>query len=429
MMSRSFNAARTAALAGFILTVCAAALAAQSSRPAATERRWHGEIDRIVQTRCASCHRAGGVAPFALESRLDVEKRAGTIARVVEDGVMPPWFADKKTSHAFQNDRSLLPAEKQALLEWLAGGAPEGDPKNAIAAVAWPTGWTIGEPDAIVAAPQPYDVPAEGAVKYKYAYAKTDFAEDRWIQKMEIRCSQPQVVHHVLVFLEEPRSKDESKGKWRQRFQGGLYGYFAGLTPGEATSVYVEGRAKRLPAGATLKFQIHYTPNGKAVRDQTEIGFVFAKAPPQHEITTKSAMSTALRIPPGKADYEVKATHRAKKAGVIYSFAPHMHLRGAAFKYEILFPDGRRLAPLDIPRFDFNWQFRYELAEPIAIPEGTTVVATARFDNSDKNPLNPDPSQTVTFGEQTSDEMMIGYFEWEDAAAPKAKAEEAREGQ
>lgn len=378
---------------------------------AAKDLTWHRDIARLFEARCNTCHHDGGNAPFAFGGYADIKKRVKMIDQVVESGQMPPWFADKKVSHAFQNDRSLSVREKKALLEWIEAGAPEGSPEDAPLARTWLKEWSIGKPDKVYAIPEPYKIPASGVIQYKYCWVKTDLPEDMWIQKMEVRCSQPQVVHHVLVFLEDP-PKDTGKRRFGPEFQAGLTGYFAGLVPGEQTSIYLPGRAKKLPAGASLKFQIHYSPNGKAVEDLVEIGFVFAKAPPEIEIKTSAATNTMLRIPPGKPDYVSKATYRFSKPGTIYSFAPHMHVRGAAFKYEIIFPDGKTIVPLDIPKWDFNWQYRYELTDPIEVPRGTKVISTAVFDNSEKNPANPDAKKTVHFGEQTFDEMHIGYFEW-----------------
>jgi len=393
----------------------AARVAEAGGEAAAPAVTYHNRISRIVQENCQSCHRSGGVAPFALETHREVKGRRSMIEYVVENGIMPPWHA-AGGSHEFENDRSLSARDRAALLEWIRSGAPEGDPADAPLPRGWPdSSWQIGEPDLVLRIPQAYDVPAEGAVDYRYTYVKTGFAEDRWITRMEIRPTHPEVVHHVLVFLEAPPQEGESRRDVRRRWQGGLRGYFAGLVPGQGTTVYPEGLAKRLPAGAWLKFQIHYTPNGEAVRDRTEIGFVFADDPPEREMRTGSAFTTRFRIPPGEAKHPVVAYTEFDKPATIYSFCPHMHLRGRAFRYQLLYPDGREETVLDVPRYDFNWQTRYKLRDPVSVPAGTRLKATAWYDNSPENPANPDPDAWVGFGEQTWDEMMIGYFEyWHD---------------
>lgn len=418
-----------AALAGLPAPIPSADFATRSSNPliAAYEEAdltWHRQISRLAQRRCQACHHEGGNGPFRLESAVDFQKRKTMIASVVESGQMPPWFA-AKTSHAFQNDRSLSEREKAALLGWIAKDCPSGDPADAPLPRPFAKDWSIGKPDAVVAIPKPNKVPAAGEVRYRYHWVKTDFGEDKWIQKMEIRCSAPAVVHHVLVFLEEP--PPEGRRYSRGRGQEGLTGYFAGLVPGETTSIYLDGRAKLLPKGATLKFQIHYTPNGKATEDLTEIGFIFAAKAPEVEITTKAASNVMLKIPPQDPAYTQSATFRFREDGWIYSFAPHMHLRGKAFRYDLALPDGKKITPLDVPHFDFNWQFRYELTTPLFVPKGTKLTATAVFDNSPNNPYNPDPTAAVRFGDQTSDEMLIGYFEFEPAGKSAAKSPETKE--
>jgi thiol-disulfide isomerase/thioredoxin len=372
---------------------------------------WHNRISRIMQENCQACHREGGVAPFALETYEQVRGRRGMIEYVIGEGLMPPWHAGPG-SHAFENDRSLTSRDREAIQLWIANQCPVGDDQDALLPRRWSTSWAIGEPDHVISIPDPVKVPAEGAVSYKYQWVKTDFAEDRWITAMEIRPTHPEVVHHVLVFLEEPPKEGESRRDIQERWQGGLHGYFAGLVPGQADTHYPAGMAKRLPAGAWLKFQLHYTPNGKAVEDRTQIGFRFAEAPPERELHTSSAMSTRFSIPPGEPNHQVRAARTFREDVVIQSFAPHMHVRGKAYRYELERPDGTRELLLDIPRYDFNWQTRYRLRQPVAVTAGSRLMCTAWFDNSSSNPANPDPTKTVLFGEQTWDEMMIGYFEY-----------------
>lgn len=375
---------------------------------------WHGEISRIMQQNCQRCHRQGGIGPFALETLDQVRARRKMVSFVIDESIMPPWFADPHNSAAFQNDTSLLDADRQLLLDWIEAGCEEGDQSQAPLARDWIDGWQIGDPDAVVPVPDAIDVPAEGTVEYLYQYVRTGFPEDRWVSAMEVRAD-PRVIHHVLVFLEEPRQPGESPRDIRRRWQGGLRGYFACLVPGQATTIYPEGMAKLLPKNAWLKFQMHYTPNGEAVRDRPEIGFRFWEgqtAEPEVPMYTSAAASLRFLIPPGAEHHEVVATRRFDEPITLFSFAPHMHLRGSAFRYELLLPDGSVQTLLDVPHYDFNWQLRYKLRDPLSVPAGAELRATGWFDNSAANPANPDPSRAVPFGEQTWDEMMIGYFEW-----------------
>ena len=367
---------------------------------------WHNRVSRIVQNNCQECHRAGEPAPFTLTSYEDVQDNLATIKRVVDRGIMPPWFAEGGPE-TWSNHRTLTDADRGALLDWIAAGAPAGDPKDAPLPRQFVEGWRIGEPHAIYRVEQPIKVAAQGTMDYQQVLVRTNLKEDRWVSAVEVRGTQPQVIHHVLVFVVFP--KDHPRAKEQPKFRGGLTGYFAGMVPGAGVSVFPQGTAKFLPRGASLVFQIHYTPNGTACEDIPRIGINFADKP-EHEITTRAAFNEKFRIPPGAADHAVEGVYTFKAPQRIYSFSPHSHLRGKAFKYELLAPDGTAKTVLNIPKYDFNWQLEYRLREPIDVQAGTRLRVTGWYDNSDKNPANPDPTRWVTFGEQTSDEMMIGYF-------------------
>lgn len=404
------------ATAATIAPGCVLNLPAQNRETTIT---YHARISRVVQERCQTCHREDGPAPFALDSYIRVRSKRGMIRQVLEQGIMPPWGADARHG-PFLNDPSLTAAERDALLHWIAVGCPEGDPADAPPLAVWPAAeaWAIGEPDAVFQVPHSFTVPAQGVVDYKHAYIKTDFPEDRWLRAIEIKPTAPRVVHHVLVQIEEPRRADESREQFRRRSQGGLTGYFAGLVPGANSVIYPAGYAKRLPKGATLKFQIHYTPNGEPATDQPRIGFVFADGPPVHEVHTRAVFNHDFVIPPGERAHRVTASIRFDRPGLILAFSPHMHLRGRAFRYDLTTPGpgGHTRTVLDVPRYDFNWQWMYRLRDPLYVPAGSVLTGVAWFDNSAENPANPDPAATVDFGEQTWEEMMIGYFEWTAAS-------------
>ena len=372
----------------------------ESKAPAADKGdvTYHNRISRILQNNCQTCHRAGGAGPFGLETFAQVKAKRRTIRSVIEDGIMPPWGV-KHEPGKWLNDLSLARQEEADLLSWIENGTPEGDPKDAPMPIEWPTGWQIGEPDLVIQLPQPVKIPAEGKVKYVYMKVKNPLKEDRWVKAMELRPTAPQVVHHALVF----RAAD--------MLGGGLNGYYTGLVPGETTSVFEDGFGKLLRAGEELVFQLHYTANGKATTDRTELGFVFYDKKPEREIFTLAAANKDFVIPPGADNHKVVADYKVRIPGTILSFAPHTHLRGKAFRYDLIHPDGRSVELIDIPRYDFNWQMRYKLAEPVYAAVGSTIRATAWYDNSAKNPANPDPTKAVRHGDQTWDEMMIGYFE------------------
>jgi hypothetical protein len=323
---------------------------------------------------------------------------------------MPPWFAAPPApgQHSlWQNDRSLSERERTDLLGWIEAGKPAGDPKDAPVARRWPAEWQIGEPDAIVQIPKPFEVKATGVMPYQVAVVESNFGEDKWVRGFEVRPTAREVVHHVLVFAQPP---GDALSKGVRTREGGAF--LAAYVPGNSSVVYPEGFAKPLPAGTKLVFQIHYTPNGVATHDQVRLGLLFAKERPEHIVRVAEAVNHKISIPPNDGNHEEVATIPVPFPAMILGFMPHMHLRGKAFRFETIQPDGRTQTALDVPRYDFNWQLAYRYAEPIVLPPGSKIRATGWFDNSANNPANPDPNATVHWGQQTTDEMMLGYVEY-----------------
>jgi Ca2+-binding EF-hand superfamily protein/mono/diheme cytochrome c family protein len=392
-------------------------------QPARKERAgdvtYHNRISRIMQRHCVGCHREGGVGPFALDTYDDLVAHAGMVKQVVERGIMPPWFAvepktkpkaESKTVHTpWANDRSLAEAEKNDLLAWIAGGKPEGDRRDAPQPLKFDEGWLIGKPDAIFQFAKPAPIKATGVMPYQNIIVETNLPEEKWVQAIEVQPGDRGVVHHVLVFVQGADSADDEPVDDAAAERGGFWGIYV---PGNSTLVYPKGFAKRIPKGAKLKFQMHYTPNGTATTDQTRIGLIWAKAPPKHEVRVAGIVNARLSIPPGADNHREEATLRLPMDATIMGFLPHLHLRGKACKYEVTRSDGKTTTLLDIPRYDFNWQLLYRYFEPLSLKAGDALRFTAWFDNSDKNPANPDPTKTVRWGAQTFDEMHLGYVEY-----------------
>jgi mono/diheme cytochrome c family protein len=387
-----------------------------AAKGTATAITYHNRISRIIQANCQSCHRAGGQAPLPLDNYQQTFERRAVVSFMVKEGRMPPWSAHPGVGE-WANDRRLPARDAADINRWISAGAPLGNPKDAPLPRKWAVGWNIGTPDAIVQIPDTFRVPAQGVVSYKYSYAKTDFAEDKWITAMEIKPTANRVVHHVLVFVEEPGRRPPLPGQVQPGQprpplpQNGVDGFFAATAPGSTGIVFPEGSGKRLPKGAWLKFQIHYQPNGVEQVDQTQIALKFSDKP-LREVESRSANNVRFVIPPQDPRFEVRATYTFRDSGQLTSLFPHMHLRGTAFAFELAYPDGKIVKVLDVPKFDFNWQSYYELKTPIDVPVGARLTATAWYDNSKANPFNPDPTKTVRFGEQTYEEMMIGYFDF-----------------
>ncbi len=381
--------------------------AAATTSPVAVT--YHRDVARILQQHCVSCHQPGGVAPFALDSLAAVRDRTRVVRRVLEERTMPPWFAAPPppgTPAPWAHDRSLPERDRADLLAWLGSAdRPEGDPKDAPLPRRAPTGWTIGKPDLVVPLSRAYAIPAGGVMPYQFDIVTTTLTEDRWVSAYEILPSARDVVHHVLVNVHAPG------GPVRDHEEGAT-GYWAVYVPGNGAHTYPEGFARRLPAGSRVSFQIHYTPSGRPVQERLQLGLVFAKVPPRYEVRTLPIPDRDLRIPPGAAHHVETASRRLPYDLPLLSLMAHLHVRGKAFRFELLSPDGAPEVLLDLPQYDFNWQLRYDLRQPRLLPRGSTVRVTAVFDNSAGNPANPDPTRTVRWGPQTSDEMLIGYLEY-----------------
>lgn len=381
---------------------------------------WHGKVSRIVQAKCQKCHRPGQAAPFALLSYEDVALRAPMIRFVLERHIMPPWFASGDPA-VWQGEYHLDPADRQFLIDWIDAGAPRGDPDQAPPPMDWQDGWLAGEPDQVLESDRLLEIPAEGNINYRYIEIETGFAEDRWVEAIEVRSDRPQNAHHILVALLPPKQKDRifavldpdqdhELSDW-EKTELATRGFFGIYGPGTTFIRYPEGLAKRLPKGWRLLFQVHYEPNGESAVDRPRIGLHFAAQPPRSVVSTLAASNLFIIVPPHKKGHIERAGHRFKQDGELLAFLPHMHLRGQAFRYEIERADGTRETLLDVPRYDPNWQYLYQLRQPIPVKSGERMIATAWFDNSASNPLNPDPSDRVMFGQQISDEMLIGYFD------------------
>jgi peroxiredoxin len=384
---------------------CELWLGGKSGEPIAVT--YHNRISRIIQRNCLECHREGGLAPFSLATYDDVEDYAGMIRVVVERGIMPPWFAapheQDEPSLWWANDRSLSEADKADLMTWLKSSQRIGDAADAPRPREFPDEWAIGKPDAVVQLPNPIGVKATGRMPYQHVRIETKFGEEKWVQAVELQPTDRAVVHHVLVFVQDGRGADEVDERG---------GFLAAYVPGNSSQVYPDGFAKKLPAGATLTFQLHYTPNGVATQDQTRLGIVFAKQPPQHVVRNEGIANLRLSIPPGASNHAEHAKLDVPTDIKLLAVMPHMHLRGKAFRFDLVSPNGNRHRLLDVPRYDFNWQLEYRLAEPLDVPRGSRIELTGWYDNSADNPANPDPTQTVRWGPQTEDEMMLGYVEY-----------------
>jgi len=387
---------------------------AYSPRPANT-LTFAKDVAPILFANCASCHRAGEVAPFNLTSYADAAKRAKTIANVVEKRVMPPWKA--APGPAYVDECRLTDDQIGLIKQWAAEGAKEGNAADLPPLPKFPDGWRNGKPDLIVAMPEPYTVPAEGRDIYRNFVIPTGFTEDRWLSAVEIHPGNRRVVHHVLVHLDvsgkarELDAKDPGPG---YRTGGGVgfssAGQIGGWAPGNIARRLPDGIAMPVPKNSDIVIQVHYNLNGKPETDRTQIGLYFAKAPVDKRARL-FPLAGRVNIPAGDADHVVTSSMPVPSDVTLRSVMPHMHLLGRAMKISATLPDGKELPLVHVPDWDFNWQMSYAFQEPVKLPRGSKVTLEARYDNSANNPRNPNsPPKPVRWGEQTTDEMCLAYL-------------------
>jgi len=396
-------AAITAGLAAVL------SIGVSASGPPKASATFTKDVAPILFNRCIECHRAGEIAPMSLLTYQEVRPWAKSIRQRVVERSMPPWSADPHVGK-FANDPSLSQKEIDAIVSWVDAGAPKGDDKDMPPTPKFTEGWTIGKPDVVLTMQEEYLVPADGTVPYLYFTIPTNFKEDKWIQAMEIRPGNRGVVHHVIAFVSEGgatgrRGAASAAGEAQQG-----RGQLGGITPNKTGIVFGPGTARLIKAGSNIVFQMHYTTNGQASKDRTSIGLVFSKEPPVKTLVTGNALNARFVIPAGEASHEVTSSYTFNEDVHLTSFMPHMHFRGKDFKYTVVYPDGRSEVLLNVPKYDFNWQLTYIPAKPISLPKGTRLDCVAHFDNSTQNKYNPDPTKEVRWGDQTWEEMMIGWY-------------------
>ena len=384
---------------------CIIARAVETKKDGAVTFTKH--VSRILQKHCQECHRPNQIGPMPLLSYDDAVDWSGMIKEVVKSKRMPPWHADPKHGK-FSNDRTLSSEDRENLLAWIDSGMARGESKDAPEASKFADGWRIGKPDMVFEMPREYEVPAKAernSIKYQYFQVPTNFKEDMWVQAAEARPGNSKVVHHIIVYVRGPGGRAD-------RADGIGNGFLVPYAPGDMPTVYAEGAAKKVPKGATLIFQMHYTPVATKEKDRSSVGLIFSKKPPQHEAKTRSIAQQLLLIPANAENHKVTSRTVLPKESLLLSLLPHMHLRGKSFEYVATYPDGKKEVLLRVPEYDFNWQTVYRLEKPLRLPAGTRIDCTAIFDNSSKNRNNPNPGRIVLWGEQTWEEMMIGFVDY-----------------
>ncbi len=425
---------------------------ATETKRSATGVTFNKEVAPIFFENCAGCHRPGETAPFSVLSYKDVRPWAKSIREKVVSREMPPWHADPHIGQ-WANDARLTQTEIDKLVAWVDGGAEEGDPKDLPPAPKYAEGWNISKPDVVIAMQEDYTLEATGPDEYQYFDVPTNFTEDKYIQMAEARPGNRKIVHHIIAFVVPPGSPSLAKVPKEMRDKAleaslkntpfyrdgylirmktdqpvyddgnqvplnlrgynGVDDFLTAYAPGSTYGEWLPGTAKKIPAGATIRFQVHYSKvAGSEQKDRSMIGLVFAKEQPEKMLKTRAVSNIFFQIPAGAERHQVTAIWKTYVDVTLYSLLPHMHYRGAAMEYKVIYPDGKSEVLLNVPNYSFAWQMSYDPKKPIRIPAGTTIRVTGYFDNSAKNKYNPDPSKIVRYGEPTYDEMMMGFVDY-----------------
>jgi mono/diheme cytochrome c family protein len=392
------------------LTILAAAAVARAADGAAVT--FTKDVAPIFYKNCAECHRPTMFAPMSLMTFDDARPYARAIKAKVSARQMPPWSADPKFG-TFKNDPRLSDREIDTIVSWVDAGAPKGDDKDLPMAPQFADGWTIGKPDVVFTMTEDFQIPATGEIPYQYLRVPTNLTEDKWIQAIEIRPGANAHVHHVLAYT-QPAGRPLNPG--------GALGptNIGGVTPNKPGITYPEGVARLIRGNSDIVLQMHYTTNGTAATDRTKVAIIFAKQPPAKVAAGGMVLQPRFVIPAYDGNAEVRGTTELKAETVITTLTPHMHVRGKDMIYIAHYPDGTDETLLSVPKYDFNWQITYELAKPKVMPAGTKIEVIAHYDNSPTNKFNPDPSKDVRWGDQTWEEMMIGF--WSTVVEPPAKS-------
>ena len=418
-MAKLFSALLT--LCGGILMFTAMTTVRVEGQTSPAAPTFTRDVAPILYKNCVTCHRAGEIAPMSLIAYNEVRPWARAIRQATAQGVMPPWHADAPGG-TFENERRLTDAEKDVIARWVTAGAPQGDPMDLPAPPEFTDGWHIGKPDVVFEMQEEYAVPANSTIEYEYFYIPTNFTDAMWLQAIEIRPGNRELVHHVLAFYQAPpdgprmapalkfvpehmKLPPRKHGSRPPQKPVGPSRIIATYAPGTNPQVFRPGTALRLAPGGVLELQMHYTANGKAGTDRTRIGMIFAKQPPQHELRAGQFMNATLSIPPAASNHQVDTEVELVQDVTLWGVFPHTHVRGKKWEYKLALPDGTVKPLLSVPNYDFNWQTYYMFREPLSLPKGARILSSAWYDNSDKNPSNPDPKTEVKWGDQTWEEM------------------------
>jgi len=400
------------------------------------------DVVPILARSCLPCHREGGIGSWSMDGYKRVRGFAAMMRDVLLQRRMTPWQPDPLYGE-FESSLGLAPEETRTLVHWIERGAPRGEGEDELAKTMEPLPeWPLGPPDLVIELPE-QKIPATGPVPYRKPDVRLELESDRWVRAVDLRPSNPEVMHHASVFIRGKQEADvlqeqlarlapERRTKlldWLAKKGGSpenpppeamkylgkrafqpVFTFFSVYGPGQGIDEFPAGTGKLLPAGATLAFQLHYTSNGVATTDRPRLGLYFHATEPARELKVTAAVNTGFVLPPGERAVAVSGERSFEHDLELYALFPHMHYRGRSMRFTAVFPDGRREVLLSVPEYSFDWQTIYHLAEPRRFPAGTSFVCDGVFDNSKTNEFNPNPKATVKWGPRSADEMFMGYL-------------------
>ncbi|MFT4615111.1 MAG: peroxiredoxin [Bacteroidia bacterium] len=363
------------------------------------------DVAPILIDKCVDCHNDGGVGPWSMSEHAMVQGWSRMMKEVLLTRRMPPGQIDPHVGKEIDDVVEMHVSELQTLVHWIDAGAPLDDGKDPLPELVFSDAkFTLGEPDIILKIP-PQSIPATGILDYRYVPVTLNLDRDIWVKAVEYAPGDRKVLHHIITYLSSPADRSVS-GRQDGAAQGESIGGFA---PGRQPDIFRDNSGRLVRAGSNLLLQMHYTTSGKASVDASEIGIFIYDKPPQHIMSGGTAGQRRFLIPPHAKEHQLIGEQEIERDAYLYGLMPHMHYRGKYMNYSVEYPDGKSEMLLSVPKYDFNWQFNYQLKEPLFLPAGSKIIARGAMDNSDRNPSNPNPEMPVRFGLQTMHEMFFGF--------------------
>ena len=370
------------------------------------ELSYSKDIAPILENNCVKCHHDGGIAPWSMKNHALIQGWSPMMREVVMTRRMPPGQIDTHVGKPIRDVNGLTAKEKQQLIHWINAGAnkdeAEADPLTAL--TFDDPKYSLGEPDMIFDVP-PQSIPATGIIDYRYIPVELNLDKDVWVRAIEFVPGDRQVLHHVIAYLASPADKTV-RGREDGTANGASVGGFA---PGRQPDQFRDNSGRLIKKGSNLLLQMHYTTSGRETVDATQVGLYLHDEPPDYVMSGGVAGQRRFLVPAHAKEHKLEGEQLIERDAYLYSMTPHMHYRGKYMSYSAIYPDGKSELLLSVPKYEFNWQFSYELEEPLFLPAGTRLVARGAMDNSDRNRFNPDPSKPVHFGLQTKHEMFFGF--------------------